>query len=135
MKRAFALLAVGDEAWCLFTSSSGEQRRTLDGAGRCRIVAIDGDVIRAEVTRAGKPQDVWIGRVRDFRRGDLYATKDRAEHLAFGTALTAFWPSQHVSQANRERALAMATGAEPPDEKFQLELWSAMALALENQHG
>lgn len=127
MKRIPAEIAVGDEAWCFFAEQVGKgDSRHITGVGRCRVVAIDGDTYRGLLLRASNSHDVWLGREREFRRGDLYAVKDRAEHLAFGTAVSAFWPSRDVSPEKRERALAMATGVESPDEKFQLELWRAL---------
>lgn len=108
-------LAIGDEAWCLFTRVSGRRsasgkRATIVGAGRVRIessLAADDAVFNCRVLRADGSNAHLVGLVRPFERGHLFATTG-AEHRRFG-----LWLDVINRSANSDAALEELFGGEP----------------------
>lgn len=82
-----AALAIGDEAWCLFTRTSGKRSHSgpgavITGAGRVRIESI-GVVFECRVLRADGGMGHLIDLVRPFQRRFLFATSGD-ENRRFG---------------------------------------------------
>lgn len=119
-------LAVGDDAFCLVVDrraksrSSSANKGTVLGAGRCRIVAIAGDVYTALVLATGKRESYLVGLERDFPRYDLYAcvraglagaelAAMQAEHNLFADTLTALWDRGERGDAARARVYGAAS--------------------------
>lgn len=121
--RTPAPLAIGDEAWCIFierhpeSRAKGKGKGTVLGAGRMRVVAVDGAMVRGVVLITSDRESSIVGREREFKRNELYSVKDPTEHLAFGDALSAYWDRGLKGDAARARLFGEAATCDHPEHR------------------
>lgn len=86
-------MIVGQEGFVFLHEKSGRERKTLVGAARVRIDAVEGDVCTVTLLAVSGPDRV--GRRMEFTRNLLHVTRE--ELARFAADVRRFWPPQERS--------------------------------------